>query len=96
MNFLEIKARIDRMIDAAKIGTDPISVAQDFWNDEMMNMESSEYNQLCTKLEEENFVQQIALLNPEVNQFIPFFTTIRERLLKLIQEEDDAAASEME
>lgn len=96
VNFLEIKARIDRMIDAAKIGTDPISVAQDFWNDEMMNMESSEYNQLCTKLEEENFVQQIALLNPEVNQFIPFFTTIRERLLKLIQEEDDAAASEME
>ena len=95
MNFLEIKAKIDEMIEAAKNGRSAITVADRFFDDDMLSLQNdSEYDQLCNLLKQDNYLQQIAMLSAEVNAFPDFFNQVRSRLLVRIQEEDDAAEAE--
>jgi len=86
--FAEMKRQVDSLVEVAAQNPDPVQVADFFFDQTMMSLDDDSYSKLAGLIEGDGFLGQIAMLNPRVKEFTPFFTALRTQLIKRITEAD--------
>ena len=91
--FAETKKQIDALVEVATAGADPLAVADMFFDQTMTSMSDEDYGKLADMIEGQSFLTQMAVLNPRVKEFAPFFENMRNRLVQRIIEADPDGAA---
>lgn len=91
--FVEMKKQVDALVQVAEAGADPLEVANLFFEQTMLTLDDSGYEQLANFLEGQNFLSRMSVLNPKVKTHTTFFQPLRDRLVQLIMEQDGDAST---
>lgn len=86
--FAEMKRQIDALVDVARNGTDPVAVADMFYDQTMADMEDDDYSKLAGFVESEKFMGSIAIYNAKVHEHTEWFAKLRAQLVARITEAD--------
>lgn len=82
--FGEVKQQIDALLLVAKEGADPVAVANQFFEDVLLQMDDKVYGTLCARIEDPHYMTAFAAYNPQVREYQVWFDRMRARLVELI------------
>lgn len=86
--FAEMKKQIDALVEVARGGSDPVAVADLFFEQSMGPLNDDEYSKLAGYIESERFMSTLAIYNGSVKEHTVWFEAMRAQLVKHIQEAD--------
>jgi hypothetical protein len=88
--FAMIKNEVDALVMMADNGSEPISVANQFFDTTLMSLDDLNYSKLATIIESDDFVTSVSVYNSRVMHHAGWFTKLREQLVKRIIDENSA------
>lgn len=90
--FAELKPQVDALVSIAASGADATETANMFFEQTMLAIEDQNvYEQICNFVENEKFMERIAIFNSDVKKHAAFFMTMRAQVMTRIRAESDSA-----
>lgn len=86
--FAEMKKQIDALVEVAKGGADPVTVADLFFDQSMGALNDDDYGKLAAFVESDGFLKTLAIYNGQANDHAEWFATVRAQLVKRIEDAD--------
>jgi hypothetical protein len=89
--FAQLKPHIDTLVAMAEQGADPEPAADLLFDSVLSDLPDFMYDKVCSVIEQPNFLQNAAAINPKVTAHKDYFEKFRAQVVKRIQDEDAAA-----